>query len=283
MIRVDDTNREATRDLLGKGGRYCLKNYGHANTRPILFARRDIAVLLSGRAGSTFALKWFLHHNSMESDFKWTHKHRTDVLYPSDWHKQRGRDVVAGADFTMVRFTRNPFNRAVSSYLHSNQNAPVFRPIMKHFGRRFADGEGYSFVEFLRYVRNAGVTKVNNHFALQFSYMESLHELDAFCRIEDGLPGLQALEHTLGLPESNEEIYAEMRRSPHNLNYNNDLEGSVPDRIFPLAKRKLPYPSPDRFYNGRTVSMVQEIYAKDFERFGYDTALPDLRPKAQRN
>lgn len=283
MIRVDDTNREATQDLLEKGGRYCMKNYGYANTRPILFARNDIAVLLSGRAGSSFAVKWFLHHNSMESEFGWTHKHRTEVLYPSEWHEQRGRDVVAGTDFTMLRFTRNPFNRAVSSYLHSNQNPPVFRPIMAHFGRSHEAGEGYSFVDFLSYISAKGPTKVNNHFALQLSYMELLHELDVFCRIEDGLPGLNALENALGLPESDDHVYGKMRRSPHNLNYENDVEGSVPDRIFPLAKRKLPYPSPDRFYNEQTVSMVQEIYAKDFERFDYEKTLPDLRPKAQRN
>ncbi len=282
MIRVDDTNREATQDLLEKGGRYCLRTYQRANTRPILFARRDIAVLLTGRAGSTFAVKWYLHHNSMESQYGWTHKHRTHVLYPSEWHQQRGREVVAGTNFTMVRFTRNPFNRAVSSYLHSNQNEPVFRPIMQFYGRSHEAGEGYSFVEFLDYIRTTGPTRVNNHFALQQSYMEVLHELDAFCRIEDGLPGLHALEATLGLSESTNEVYAALRHSPHNLNYLDDVDGGVPDRIFPLAKRKLPYPSPDRFYNEQTVSMVQEIYALDFERFGYDTSLPDLRPKARK-
>lgn len=283
MIRVDDANREATQDLLEKGGRYCLKTYGFANTRPILFAERNIAVLLTGRAGSTFALKWYLHHNNMKSEFSWTHKHRTEVLYPSGWHQQRGRDVVAGADFTMVRFTRNPFNRAVSSYLHSNQNEPVFRPIMKHYGRSHEAGEGYSFVDFLEYIRAVGPTKVNNHFAMQQSYMEVLHELDAYCRIEDGLAGLNELEVKLGLPESTQHVYGALRSSPHNLNYADDVEGSIPDRVFPLAKRKLPYPSPDRFYNEQTVSMVLENYAQDFERFGYDTELPDLRPKDRRN
>ncbi len=283
MIRVDDTSREATRDLLEKGGRYCLKTYGHANTRPILFARHDIAVLLTGRAGSTFAVKWYLHHNSMQSEYSWTHNHRTEVLYPSEWHQQRGADVVSGQPFNLVRFTRNPFNRAVSSYLHSNQNQPVFKPIMKHYGRSHEDGEGYSFVEFLQYIEAVGPTRVNNHFALQLSYMEVIHELDAFCRIEDGLDGLNALEAELGLPESSNKVYNALRRSPHNLNYDDDVEGGVPDRVFPLAKRKLPYPSPDRFYNEQTVSMVQNIYARDFERFGYDNALPDLRPKASRN
>ena len=48
---------------------------------------------------------------------------------------------------------------------------------------------------------------------------------------------------------------------------------------FGLGERKVPYPSPDRFYDEQTEPMVREIFAEDFERFGYSTALPDLRPK----
>ncbi len=278
MIRVTEANRTATADLFEKGGRYCLKHYDHANTRPVLFSQNNIALLLSGRAGSTFALKWYLHHNNMTSEFAWTHKHRTTVIYPAEWHTARCQAALAGDEFMMVRFTRNPFSRAVSSYLHSTQNEPVYRQIIKHLGH----SDGYSFVQFLEFIEHTGPQRVNNHFANQFSYLEHLHELDAFCQIEGGLEALNVLETKLGLPESTEQVYGKLKSSPHNLDYETgDVEG-VPDRAFELGKRKIPYPTPDTFYNDQTENMVREIYAKDFARFGYSTTLPDLRPKSSR-
>ena len=257
-----------------------MQKYGYANQRPILFPNHNIALLLTGRAGSTFAMKWYMHQNKMESEYpRWIHNHRNKVILPSEWHGQRCEELANGAEFTMVRFTRNPFNRAVSSYLHSIRNPPVFTPIVDYYDMPADSTKTYTFVEFLNYLAQVGPTRVNQHLGLQANFLESIHELDAFCRIEDGLDGLNAFERTLGLDEVSGSEYVELRASGHHIDYAQNPDSSVPNMRFGLGERKVPYPSPDRFYDEQTEPMVRQIFAEDFERFGYSTALPDLRPK----
>lgn len=275
MIRVTDANRDATRDLFEKGALYCVRTFDHANTKPVIFADRDIALMFSGRAGSSFAMKWYLHHNKIRSEYAWTHAHRTKVIYPSAWHQQRRDALYDGGDFKLIRFTRNPFTRSVSSFLHSTQNEPVYKNIVKWLGH----DKGYSFVEFLDYVADTGVQRVNNHFAHQFSYLEHLHELDGFCPIEGGRGALNALEGQLGLSESTDDTFARLRRAGHELTYQSGEKKTV-EKVFEVGIKADSYPSTGQFYDDRTEAMVREIYAADFERFGYDTSLPDLSARS---
>ncbi len=276
MIRVSEDNRADTADLFEKGGIYCLKTFDHANTKPVIFAERNIVLLLSGRAGSSFAMKWYLQQNGMESEHAWTHNHRTKVIYPSAWHDQRRQAVYSGEEFQMLRFCRNPFSRAVSSFLHSTQNAPVHKGIVKWLGHE----NGYSFLDFLNFIAHKGPRRVNNHYANQFSHLEEIHELDAYCQIESGIDGLNELEAKLGLPATSPDSYAVLKSSPHNLAYEVGGE-NVPERVFALGVRGIDYPTPDMFYDDRTEPMVREIYEKDFRRLGYSTDLPDLSPKSR--
>ncbi|MEE9416713.1 MAG: sulfotransferase family 2 domain-containing protein [Acidimicrobiales bacterium] len=275
MIRVSDANRDATRDLFEKGALYCVRTYDHANTKPIIFVERDIALMFSGRAGSSFAMKWYLHHNKIKSQYAWAHAHRTKVIYPAAWHQERREAMYAGGDFKLIRFTRNPFTRAVSSFLHSTQNEPVSRNIVKWLGHR----DGYSFLQFLSFVADTGVQRVNNHFAHQFSYLEKIHELDAFCPIEGGRIALNELESQLGLPESSDEVLSRLRRAGHELTYRSG-DSKVAERVFEVGTKADSYPSTGQFYDERTESMVLEIYSTDFDRFGYDRSLPELSPQS---
>ena len=274
MIHVDESDRVEFTDFLVRDDPYCQQTYNRSNSRPVVFKNEDIVLLHSGRAGSTFAIRWYLDQNDLTSEHGWTHDHRVKEIYPSSWHVERCEAVASGVPFKMARFCRNPYSRAVSSYLHSLLHEWIHRRIVEWVGR----DSGYSFLEFLNFIADAGVQCVDSHFATQVAHLEFMYRLDAFHRIEDGIDGLHAFEAELGVSPTSLDRYRWMVRSGHHLPYD-VADDAAADRVFAIGPRAPIYPSPDAFYDERTVELVKRLYAADFESYGYSTDLPDLKPK----
>ena len=88
---------------------------------PLYSEDLQLAVLFSPKAGCTFAVKWFYFQTGILEEAlaysQWPHDYRLQVLYEQPGYRDKVTAVPAlGA--RAVKFVRNPYDRAVSGYLH---------------------------------------------------------------------------------------------------------------------------------------------------------------------
>ena len=88
---------------------------------PLFLEDKDVAVIWSAKSGCTFAVKWFLlQRGELDQALaysNWIHDYRTQVYRKSPAY-QAGVHRAEYGKFRYLRLVRDPFARAVSSYLH---------------------------------------------------------------------------------------------------------------------------------------------------------------------
>ncbi len=217
-----------------------------------------LAVLFSPKAGTTFAVKWFFFQEGVLDEAlayaKWPHPYRQEVFYQRpDYVKKLA--AVPSLGPRVVKFVRDPYDRAVSSYLHfcelSQRDDPiqaraVLADIGDHLGRRVGIESSFTFREFVSYLASIDLHVANVHFRTQVSPCERdglLQEM-RIVKIEESRDELPRLEADLGLKPSD---YEELRSSPHHTT-RADLPGFFGDTEFGLA-RDVPTPRTASFYD----------------------------------
>lgn len=157
----------------------------------------------------------------------WLHEYRADVFY-----RRYGRvnnKILSKNEHVRIKFVRNPYHRAVSSYTH----LPL---VLEDLG--VEENPYESFSDFLKAVK--GGELADSHWRCQY----------------------QSFEHTYGFDEiiKVENIYDEVERlnKKYKLNWKY-VSGSDHHRNS----------SYEDFYDEETQALVEEIYADDFEAYGY--------------
>ncbi|MBA2490592.1 MAG: sulfotransferase family 2 domain-containing protein [Gammaproteobacteria bacterium] len=128
-----------------------------APPEPIVDSRHKVVLLWSAKAGCTFAVKWMLGHMGLLQEalahHRWVHHYRIQKLYKSAAHKAAVRDFVdEPAGYRFVKIVRNPFKRALSSYIHASQCGYEDVPMATFLGRAVDAENRYSFREFVGYL-----------------------------------------------------------------------------------------------------------------------------------
>ncbi len=275
-MRPDHVTPEQWQDAFVGDTLFLAEKYGAASVRPLVFRDHDLALTMAGRAGSTFAVKWFVHHHDIVEEFNWPHRVRMEQLLPAEWHRKRVRSIV-DADAPVphvVRVARNPFRRCVSAFVHSLRQLRPRRPVAAHLGRE--PEEAYSFIEYLDAMATLVPTGgCDEHGSLQTSLIESLVGTGSVHRIEDGIEGLRALEAELGLRPTTDEAYAALRGgSTHATTYVDDAPsaaaGPVDEMAFtPGRDVARTIPRATHFLTPRAIERIAAIYAADFDHLGY--------------
>ena len=105
---------------------------------PLYSDRLDVAVLWNAKAGCTFAVKWLFYHEGILDEAlaysPWVHEYRQQVYCRRPGYADKVRRIPALGP-RAIKFVRNPFDRAVSSYLTfarlaSPTTSPPLRPIL---------------------------------------------------------------------------------------------------------------------------------------------------------
>ena len=255
-------------DALTKDGRYLAEHYSVYGILPMVFRDAPVVLLMSGRAGSSFAVKWFLHHNPVASDFVWAHRIRVDTVYPSPWHRQRVREVIDGERVSLVRFTRDPYHRSVSAYLHSLRQARPRQAIADQLGLGL--DAPYSFAEYLGALEALLPTaSCDEHAFPQRTLLDTLQPIDHVYRVEDGVDRLREIEMALDLPPTPDDDYRALRRTNHDADYlaSTTFMGRTP--LTPGRDAQRQVQRSNTFYDDDLVRQVNRLYAEDFDRFDY--------------
>src|SRR4030095_11831493 len=195
--------------------------------RPIVDSRNKIVLLWSAKAGSTFVVKWMFEHMGVLAEAlrydRSVHRYRVEVLYTNDQHKASINDFCQSpSSYRIVKVVRQPFKRAVSSYLHAVGSGQKNPHKLSFFDEEGKPTQRFSFREFLRQLETLGLTKGNIHYRLQTHPLER-HFIPTsmfLLNLDYSMKSLPKLEAHLGLPRTDPQHY---RDSPHHTDRRPDL------------------------------------------------------------
>ncbi|SLN52683.1 hypothetical protein ROJ8625_02662 [Roseivivax jejudonensis] len=113
--------------------------------RPLIFADRPLVVAWTPKSACSTVLMWYLHLegllNAAAFYDPWPHQFRTRVYYSSATWKHRANAVAdaGGTGFSLLRVTRDPVKRLVSTFRHSLRNPQFLRMLSDGLGRDCAE------------------------------------------------------------------------------------------------------------------------------------------------
>jgi hypothetical protein len=252
-----------------------------------LHARNFPLVLLyTARAGSSALIKWFLfqtgHLDESAVLRRGVHRFERSVRLRDPWYAWKALRLVAFHEKPIFKLVRNPYDRAVSSFLsmiiHSRpeQANPWGRkPVASArqlAGKPAAASPALSFRDFLRFLAHNGTAsgQINGHIARQHLAGEDRY-IDRLIRLEQFAEEIRQIESEYNLAQSPLEWIGILRNegSPSLGEHSSspclaDLEMTavqLEDGRFP------PYAA---FYDDETRGLVRECFSADFKAYGYE-------------
>ena len=153
-----------------------------------------------------------------------------------------------------IKFVRNPYDRAVSSYLHSCKR--------KSGGLGYYNNANISFEFFLELLLKNKLNG-NEHFNLQSRKIENKRKIfDKIIKIEKLNEGAKKLDEEYNLKLKTN--FSSKHHRSTNLKNNNYYIG---DLKFEKVKKNLS--TYNNFYNEKTKKLVEKVYGKDIELYNY--------------
>ena len=255
----------------------CLDSFA-IDPQPMYSDVLDLALLFSAKAGCTFAVKWLYYQEELLDEARayspWPHDYRQQVYCKRPRYSEKTA-MIPELGPRAIKFVRNPFDRAVGSYLFYSvwaqkrdvrEHVQMLDAIGVRLRRPVGDGQLFSFREFVDFLASLDLDKADIHVRRQISLCERLGQLPelTIIRIEESAEALPRLEDDLGLRRSD---LAQLRDSSHHTK-RADIEGFVGDKLFdqPLS---VAVPRSIAFYDDRLTAQVARMYAEDIEAYGY--------------
>jgi hypothetical protein len=241
---------------------------------PLVWKAQNLALLFTPKAGCTFAVKWFLDQIGLLPEAlahgNWIHDYRQGIFYALEGYRP---DDIALPGMRILKFARNPFDRAVSSYVHANRMGYEDELVQAFLGRPVTANNRYSFREFVSYLGSIDLQRCNPHHLLQAHKLEvdGLVTPTHLVRLEESRRVIPALERELQLKTTNLDA---LSSSGHHTERSID-EKFCGDQAFKLGRGNIRLPGNKAFYDADLERAVAELYGEDFTRYGY---APKLRP-----
>lgn len=257
-----------------------------------------LVLLFSQKSGCTSFTRWFLHHiGKLEEALALhplVHRYRTRFFTRQPGYKEEAERLLKSGERPVVKLVRNPYDRAVSSFIHTVHNArerenkvwerQLVADARERAGKPQTAVPTLSFRDYMRHLAVIGTTlnDVNRHIAMQFVPDEK-GRVDRLIRLERFDEEIRRLEADYGLPASPLELVSgshHHKRPPAPaapaLDPGASAAGLEITRFDVLARRLPPYAA---MYDEETAELVRRSFAPDFEEYGYDVSdLPGRRP-----
>jgi len=244
--------------------------------KPVINLDKKLAVFFSAKSGCTFIVKWFffqIQHLSVALDYHhFIHNYRDDVYMRSSQYERSKADFVKnkGNGYLKIKVVRNPFERAVSSYMHFlGMIKTHHKEINNNFGIGFEKLD-YSFSNFLNLLSEIDINACNVHWNQQFQVIERKLNFDYVIDLKDSIHILPEIEKKHHLPKT--ENLETLAFSGHHSKTDTKLVeyqfcGTTPF-TFEIRQNRPPYKC---FYNAELEKKVSQIYKEDFEKYKFDT------------
>jgi len=226
---------------------------------------RDRKVIMdwSPKTGCTIAVKMFFRNmglleKALEFD-DWIHEYRMHVYqleYPIY------KEDLENPEFYKFKVVRNPYSRAVSSYIHTMRWPEMHAPIQNVMKRRNAN---ISFNQFLDFLSRIDLDSCDPHYRLQKKEFEGkikncFQEIVKLENLEEGIKRVNKAGNfgfdLTGLSSS------------HHIDKNENLKGEFMNKRWRSIKSSIP--SYKHFYNTETLDKVGKLYKEDLEEYNYN-------------
>ncbi|MEC0554664.1 sulfotransferase family 2 domain-containing protein [Bacillus haynesii] len=233
-----------------------------------LFAK-DFPIILFWipKSGCTTLNRWFFFQNGLLEDVdrrcagEVHHYRNTIYTQQPNYVKDLLADLREGKKDT-YKLVRNPFRRAVSSFL-----AAICSPNFIYLFNSDMN-TGLSFNQFLHHLKDLGpdINAIDRHLGPQ--YIEGEEEFVAnYIYLEQFSAQIREVENKYKLLKS---PVSQLSKSPHHLSDTMLKKGKFADTVLTMSSFDWVLPTFESFYNDETKELVQDIFAKDFEVYGFD-------------
>ena len=244
-----------------------------------------LVLLFSEKAGCTSLTKWFLFQigklDEATEFHPWVHRYRQSVLCRQPGYEWQALWLLLRRGKPIVKLVRNPYDRAVSSYLatlgasHSRDGENWAHKLVaaaRAGAGKPAEVPALSFRDFLGFLAATGTgrDKLDKHVARQHVEGEE-HRIDRIIRLERFAEEIRQLESEFSLATSPLELITTSRH--HRSAGLRDAEAVVggPDvELTSEQVRKGNVPAYQTLYTDDTRRLVRTCFAADFEAYGYD-------------
>lgn len=237
----------------------------------------DFPIILfwSQKSGCTSLLKWFydqigileevLHYNP------WVHYYDSQVFKRRPGYKDDIINNILLEKKDIYKLVRDPYRRAVSQFLilatakGSSHWENEWKKVRKFFYNNPMSERGITFKQFLQYIRDA--KNYDNHFAPQYVPGEE-EFVRKYIYLENFNKQMKKIEKKYHLKKSN---LLELTTSSHHFSSNMVLEGDfanieISEYTFSNERK---FPKYTSFYDEEAIQLVNTVFAKDFEIYGY--------------
>lgn len=259
---------------------YLSKNLqpGKHQLRLAFIEGKRLAIMWSPKAACSTVIKWVLHQNGVLDQAlsygRWIHKYRRDIYQKSAGYLRECKEFQAG-DYYLVKVVRDPYARAVSSFLAAYRFKYADERISQFLGDEFDVERRFSFRQFVGFLKSEDLHSCNPHYRLQATSRElaPINRLkpDRVIQIESGLEkNLAEIESEFGLARTN--FHDPNFTSPHHTHYT-AMSGPLCDAVGFDPKYA---PRPPAFYDRSLAEAVHFLYRQDFKCYNYDDSIDRL-------
>ncbi|WP_338150631.1 sulfotransferase family 2 domain-containing protein [Neobacillus muris] len=189
------------------------------------------------------------------------------------------KNQILNKEKDMFKLVRNPYTRAVSSFLHtanaaffiSQPDHPLcieYEKMKKMFNTPNKPVDGISFKQFLHYVKKAGPNRgaIDPHMIKQYMEGEEFY-INNYVKLESFSSEIRKIEEKYNLGHS---PLSQIIKSPHHHSNKMALKKEFADTIITKELLVGQLPTYKNFYDKETMDLVREIYQQDFEKYGYN-------------
>ena len=240
-----------------------------------------LVLLFSEKAGCTSLTKWFLFHigklDEATAFHPWVHRYRKEVLCRQPGYEWQSLRLLLFRQKPIVKLVRNPYDRAVSSFLATLGVAQgrgggtwagkLIAAARAHAGKPPA--YALSFEDFLGYLATTGTgrDKLDRHVARQHMAGEE-RRVDRIIRLERFAEEIRQLESEFNLAPSPLDLITTSR---HHRSATRPATASAAHLEITSAQvRNGDVPAYESLYTAETRRLVRQCFAADFEAYGYD-------------
>lgn len=248
-------------------------------SRPLFSQDIHLALFWSAKAGCTFATKWFFYQSGLlEAAYlysRWIHRYRLEVYYKSPEY-ELNLEKILDPETRIIKVVRNPYSRAVSSYIHAVRYSYENQKLSKFLKREINSINGFSFSEFLEYLESLDLKNCNGHHQIQLhaAEYEGLVKPNYIIHLEESKELIPEIELKLGLARS--EFKEIINSKHHSLREESNI--FCGDFQFSQSRedKNKSFPKTRFFYNKELRDKVFQLYRLDFDAYQYE---PDAIPE----
>ncbi|NPC91402.1 sulfotransferase family 2 domain-containing protein [Bacillus sp. WMMC1349] len=219
------------------------------------------------KSGCTILNRWFFFQNGLLDDVEKksagdVHSYRNFVYTKTKNDQQALTKDLLDRRKDTYKLVRNPFRRAVSSFL-----ATICSPQFICLFHRDIHS-GLSFSQFLYHLHDLGseIDSLDRHVGCQ--YIEGEEEVvENYIYLEQICSQIREIENKYMLLKS---PLSQLSKSSHHLSDLMTKKGKFANTVLTMSSLNWVFPTYESFYNLETKELVQEIFKKDFEIYGYD-------------